>query len=344
LDFLARCAEIFDQQNDLFMKFAGLFWSAYGMNKWHGGFDKVFKQFGFSGCDEGDVSGYDRVAQLWIVYALRHACLMLNGLQEVQYQHCMYNIVNSYITTPIGLLLFLTMGNRSGSRNTASDNTILHIFIKMYIIVTFYKKKLGKLPNIMEIEKVFKCIVYSDDYFNNIDLEALNTTQLEWMEHQRYIYDLFGMIRKPKTIIESRMEGKINCKHTFLGSYVYYSSVYKKYYPVPKLDKVTSSAIYTIERKQVIFTISRIMALIVLTSWDLEHEEIYQTLVAYLRFLYHEHLEEIPKEHAMEVKNFVASCGDRSFFVYQYFGLESGTKEGKFDSEGSLCESFLNFF
>lgn len=323
LDFLAECAELFDQQNDLLINAAGKIWSCYGTNKWMGGFDRMFKKLQkFSGREERDLSGYDRVALLFIVYQIRHNLLDLTPEQEASFWWCYWFICHSFVTTPLGKLLLFMFGNRSGSRSTASDNTILHIFMRIYALIDLYVKKFNKCPELHELISHHEALIYSDDVTSSVDLEFFQITMEEWMEHLSYCYSLFGMVSKVKTIKYTIGTGLVSDVHSFLGSHVRYSQKYKMYYPVPNIGKIVSSAIYTTERKQVVFTISRIMALITMVALDHDNEDVYIALCKYLRYLVQQHLEEIPNEVRGEVIQFTGLCDDPSYFIYHYFGLE----------------------
>jgi hypothetical protein len=324
-DYLAQCAEMFDEQNEKLMNAAqdNNFWSAYGTNKWEGGMHRMFCQFIFDTIDEADISAYDRVAVLFIVYMLRGAMLQLTPEQEMRFHYLAYHMMYSFITTPEGDLLHTKTGNRSGSRNTASDNTILHIFIKMFIMVCLFLKLKGYLPTIDQIHTVFRTKVYSDDYINNIDLAFFQISVQDWLDFQEEIYIQFGMVRKKPTIIYSTFTGIISPIHTFLGSYINYHPIIKMYYPTPKIGKIASSVVYTVDNKSTLELMCRIMALITLLSYDEQNKEIHDYLCDYYMFLYQEHFNEIPIGHKSLLKEFANRCRDTRYFLHHYFGLES---------------------
>jgi len=342
-DLLAWCAELFDQQNDALIAAAGKIWSSYGRNKWQGGFNDMFKRLeDFEFIEEGDVSGYDRVAVLFIVYLIRRQCLNLSPKQEADFGFVSFYLISAFITCPDGHLYFVKFGNRSGSRNTASDNTILHIFIRFYQMITFFLKKLKRLPNLAEVLHVHYANIYSDDTISGIKLSFFSATDSEWIQHLEETYALFGMVRKPKTIKTSTFLKVIDPKHSFLGSKVRFNNRFKMYYPVPDIGKITSSLIFTCERKQLIFTVSRLMALITLVAFDDEHYEVYQGMTLMLRELVRDRLDEIPTQFHHDIIEFSSCCDKNSYFLYHYFGFESGGSNTKVFRGFKFFTSYFN--
>lgn len=324
LDSLCEAAELFDEQNDLLIANAGKIYSCYGLNKWQGGFHNVIKKLELHNFRyEGDVSGYDRVAFLWVVYLIRFACMKLTPRQHARFWWVAYFATCSFSTLPNGLIVQFLTGNRSGARNTASDNTILHIFIIFYTHIYIFWDKFLDLPTLSQILDNLEAMIYSDDVLNSVNLEFFGVSSDEYLQYLTKCYAMFGMVRKPKTIKWSFGPGRLDSLHSFLGSNTFYHEFYNMYYPIPMVGKICSSAIYTVNSKPIEHTFHRIMALITLTVFV---EDIHLSLISYLKYLLITHSDRIIPSLRNFATEFLSGCDDRCYFVNHYFGLESNVK------------------
>jgi hypothetical protein len=193
------------------------------------------------------------------------------------------------------------------------------------MVLTFIIKKTGAVPSLGDVLSVHWAAIYSDDSLSSTDLVSLGATMEEWMDHMEYTYSLFGMVRKKTTIKISISDGLVSDIHSFLGSSVRFSKQFNMYYPVPNAGKIASSALFTCERKPVLYTIGRIMALITLIALDESNFDLKEALISYLHYLIKHHIEEIPKQYRPEISDFASRCDEPGFFLFHYFGFEQNS-------------------
>jgi hypothetical protein len=253
LHHLLRERLVYGAQNRAILEGHENRWIQYGMVKQYGGFDRCIKpieQFQYK--DEGDVSGWDRVAPLSFVYIIRNRLLSeLSGpLAKIRDYVSFHNVV-THVLLPNGKVVRRKTGANSGRSNTTTDNSILHLLIVVYIFVrrSFH---LGKSITIVTIMTYAVYRIYSDDKLGSVDLEFWEFSgPEEFMDFAIDTYGLFGMtIKKSATFYTFCFKGeRIDPRHSFLGSYVTYHTGYGMYLPLPRLDKICSSLVY-LDQKQ----------------------------------------------------------------------------------------------
>jgi hypothetical protein len=253
LHHLLRERLVYGAQNRAILEGHENRWIQYGMVKQYGGFDRCIKPIEkFQYKDEGDVSGWDRVAPLTFVYIIRNRLLPeLSGhLANVRDYVSFHNVV-THVLLPNGKIVRRKTGANSGRSNTTTDNSILHLLIVVYIFVrrSFH---LGKSVTIVTIMRYAVYRIYSDDKLGSVDLEFWEFSGPdEFMDFAIDTYGLFGMtIKKSATFYTFCFKGeRIDPRHSFLGSYVSYHAGYGMYLPLPRLDKICSSIVY-LDQKQ----------------------------------------------------------------------------------------------
>lgn len=334
-------------------------WIKYGMSKEYQGLHKMVKEFEkFTLIAEGDISKYDKNANMKIVYRIRHKHLRVAGVAVEELEHYIeflrlkgdeanlihaknladnlrrinytrYFTENPHIILPNGDLCELATGNCSGSGCTTGDNCILHVVIAFYLSYKLLLRRFGPDAKLSkkEIDKYINIAIYSDDFLMGLMHKELNITVEEFKQIQIETYAEFGMTLKSRATLytEKEINERVSEKHSFLGSYFKYASEIGKYVPRPRIEKICSSLVYVpIERnmkKQDYY-----MRAYALSVHLLPLPELFQYGNQYLKFLYeHEDFKEVRSEidNFLEDNRMDGVKTPETTFNLLYLGFES---------------------
>ena len=286
IDFVHKQKMLWHNQNEALKRNSSSSWIKYGMVKQYGGFSQLGKEFErFEIVEEGDVSGWDREADLSDCYEIR-----LENLQnQNQYSplfkaYVVDNSVCPFIVCPDGVLRRKKTGNISGSNNTTSDNCIKHLIIKMRLVTKIYYDMYSCLPTLTEVMANHNFAIFSDDSLGGHNISEYGLTKEEFIEENRKNYLEYGMVLKEKQVFVSENKpGKpIDPRHSFLGSYFHWDYLLDMYVPYPRVDKIASTLYWVVKSNDIEAEIQKAAALCVLSAPVLP---LHQECVRFLNFL-----------------------------------------------------------
>jgi len=235
----------FDKQNQGIINGNERSWVKYGMVKQYGGFNRLcqkLEKFPLRG--EGDASGWDRTADMAGVYRLRTRGINLPPPLASKYYQVVENIVHSIVLLPNGDLVECQTGNRSGTNNTASDNSLKHLIIKFYELIFMRVEKGLPVPTYEECMDHAVIAIYSDDYIESLDEDFFPYTIEEYRQALVTVYSRFGIVMKESATVITRSKGLLSSDHSFLGSYARWNDFVKQYVPYPRMGKICSSLVF----------------------------------------------------------------------------------------------------
>lgn len=245
LDLIMKQKLFFQEQNEKIKMGSREEWIKYGMKKQYGGFNRFLKEMEeYSHVFQSDASGYDRTAFLLDVYYLRWKHLEYPAEFEELLFWTMFHSIFPFCVCPNGLIFMRQCGNNSGANNTASDNSILHLIIILYLFIYAFQNKHGRLPNLGEIDENVELGIYSDDKLGAADFKFFGWETIEDFQRDEIeVYKRFNMVIKPSSILvtENKPGQPIDPRHEFLGSSATYDKDFKKYIGYPRVGKICSS-------------------------------------------------------------------------------------------------------
>lgn len=324
LHHLVREKIIYGGQNKALMDNHQGRWIQYGMTKQYNGFHRAVEPLErFDYRDESDVSGWDRTAPLIFVYIIRNALLgKLSPVMESLRDYVTKHNITTHVLLPNGMIVRRRTGVNSGRANTTTDNSILHLFILVYMFV----RRAHQIDLAVGYYEIFHnaiYLIYSDDKLGSVNLDYWRfSSPEEFMDFSVETYSLFGMVIKESasffthTIPGARLDGR----HSFLGSYLSYHEGYDLYMPVPRLDKICSSIVYL---DQTALDPPQFFAkLIALAQLSAPNYPIFTVIQKFISWYYHEYPEYRPEfEDFMSTQS--VSIPDSSSFGRVLTGFES---------------------
>lgn len=328
-DFVIGQKIIFGPQNDALLAAFSESFIKYGFIKQFGGFDDLGKTLEkFEILEEGDAVGYDRFIALCGCYRVRRR-LLANPYFYGNNFYCMvvWYSLNPNIVCPDGVVRQRKTGNISGSNNTTSDNSIAHLLIKFREILNLFKKVFDRRPTLDEILKNHYWAIFSDDCSGAHNISQYGITLGEFMKNKEETYAQFGLKLKPEQTEYSYIQGHIDRKHSFLGSYFYWDEILRVYIPYPRIDKIASSLKYIDHKSDNIeHEISKMVSLCILSAPE---PELHRECSNYLNFLFDRYKRdplnsEIPEEWEQRARNFLKT--PRAWFLYA-IGRETYIKD-----------------
>lgn len=265
VDFIGKQKFLYDNQNEMLLKNNELIWIKYGFVKQYGGIDRMCKKLeSCSILSDDDCIGYDRIAYLGEVYRLRNHFLQYDEMYQPLVDYVTYFTMHAYVACPDGVIRRRATGNISGSNNTTTDNSILHVFIEMRFIVELFIHYMGRKPTLEECISCVECYIYSDDNTCGYKL-PFSISLDEFYIFKQKVYRRFGFELKPEQKeLSHPAKGNLN-NHSFLGSFFFYDKEYEMYIPYPRVEKIASSLFYTVESHEPIDTLAKAYALTVLS-------------------------------------------------------------------------------
>lgn len=286
-DFNVKMKILYDRQNNALKKQSSLekSWIKYGFNKTDGGFHRqaiYLEQFDYH--DEGDVSGFDRECFLRNTYMRRNKFLQFPPVYFWLVCYVFAFILHSYIKCPDGVVRVRLTGNDSGRNNTTADNCLFHVIVLFRFICRLWLElsKFKRLPELSEILYYHHYLVYSDDHLGSHRLKLLEVDEQSFIKLKAEVYAEFGMELKAKQTFVSSGIGRLNPRHSFLGSHFVFDCEWNMYCPFPRINKICSSLYYKIKEadiNQVIMKTCQLAIISVPEPWL--HDE----LVGFLNFL-----------------------------------------------------------
>lgn len=265
VDFVMKQKFLYDIQNASLLNNNENLWIKYGFVKQFGGIDRMGKLL--EECyilSDDDCIGFDRIAFLEKVYELRNRCLQYPENFQNLVDYVTYFTMHAYVACPDGVIRRRATGNISGSNNTTTDNSILHVFIQMRFIVDLYLKFLGRYPTLEEAIQSVECYIFSDD--NTCGYKFPFHIELdEFYEMKKAAYKRFGFELKPhQKELSVPKPGNLG-NHSFLGSSFHWDEEYQMYVPHPRVEKIASSLFYTVDSHEAIDVLAKAHALTVLS-------------------------------------------------------------------------------
>jgi len=196
-----------------------------------------------------DVSGWDRRFPLMKeVYELRKRWYEVSGpMSDIELQLHNYisrNMEHPYVSLNNGDIYQRHCGNISGSGKTSSDNTIGHMIIEMYALITLYYNKHGLIPDYDLILKETRVSLYGDDDLSSYNYLLFANNVDEFINTYRDIYKTFGLEIKDKAFRYNF--GTVNGLE-FLGATFSYSSKYSRFVGEPRWGKIAATLCYELD-------------------------------------------------------------------------------------------------
>jgi len=332
-DFLTIVKILYDNQNAAMVDMARESVIKYGYSKEYGGFDRLGKDLeDFEEVDEDDASGYDRSVWLGDVYHLRNSMLIYPNediyLFAIEWctQHTVYPLVGS----PDGVIRRRKTGNNSGSNNTCADNSIKHLIICFRLVCKIFENKFGRWPTLNEILDNHLFNIYSDDNLAGNNLKYLDMTYEEYRIWKVAVYAEYGLVLKPSQHFHSSGPGKLNPKHSFLGSSFHYDDDLRKYVPFPRIEKICSSLYYFQKTLPPLQQLMKFVAIQVLSVYVPELCEITRELVLW----YEPKVGNLPPEIRADITRL-----KNNPFLYAYWLIG---RESVFTERGTAVFGFIN--
>lgn len=321
---------LYDRQNALMIANHANMWIKYGVVKQYGGFHRMIKPLEkFMMRMESDGRKWDKTIYLMPTYKVRHRNLKVHPRLKELHDWCMYFVKNPYVLLPNGQVVRLKTGNMSGRNNTTPDNCVAHFIIRIYLyakmLLRAYPDENWSFSTIFA--KAVECI-YSDDKIGAFDCEFYKITREEYIELEKETYAEFGIEIKPSSFLLTMGPGRIDPKHSFLGSYCEYDEFSQRYIPSPRFDKVCASLVLEPLNKieNPIDYYQRVLNLVILSYPD---EKVFEEGVQYLKFLY-DYPKFIPHRWRMnEILNLNnIDVDSRDSFYKLYLGYEGKIETG----------------
>lgn len=322
VDEVIKQKMLFDIQNEELLEKCNTNWIKYGFTKQYGGFNNLMKQFErFLILFEGDISGYDRTAFLKPVYQIRRHYLYKNGYPQETFfltflNRVVENLIRPCVAFPDGIIYERQVGNCSGTNNTCADNSILHVLVKFREAIKLFRECNKEIS----YSKIMFCVLhalYSDDCLSGYDLDIDKKTFLDLIVKN---YEFFGFTLKKSAVFISQGPGIINEKHSFLGSFVRFSDYYKMYVPYPRLGKICSALIRTVELKTLTDLFDKTLAFIVLTY----NTELYELVRSFMIFLIERYVHLLDPGKRQFVEEVYNDVGFHSYWESICIGREGG--------------------
>jgi len=296
LYFAAWQKFFFQAQNEAMKRRHGSLWGKYGYVKQYGGLDRMFRRLEkFSTRFMADISGYDRVAFLERVYRLRGKGLKLANAELFDKFSAIFDWVVKNTVTPVtsmvdGSVYRRPTGNCSGSNNTTSDNTILHIIVMIYFCLVTYFEKFGEILEYESMMEHMDSFLFGDDNATALDEEFFGFESEDELKVSviRAFQD-WGFVIKGKSwkCQFGVKPGTSVSGIEFLGSTGVWVEKLQAYLPKPRVSKLTFSLTcsYSGEVETLEQCIAKVVDIFDLCVWT-EEKTLVDSISRFARFLY----------------------------------------------------------
>jgi hypothetical protein len=155
---------------------------------------------------------------------------------------------------------------------------MLHLFT-----LAFYRKY-GYLPDLEAIELNGRVLIYSDDKLGGINFEFFGITEESFPALEAEVYGLYGIVIKPSSVLITKVNGRVDPRHEFLGSFCHFDEATQRYIPYPRIGKICSS-ITRIGLNTDLSDVEHFMKTVQLTLLSFKDEVVFNVLCHYVRFL-----------------------------------------------------------
>jgi len=329
VDFVAKEKIAYGGQNEKIKNNHRHSWIKYGCVKQYGGFDIIFKLIErFLLRAESDCSGWDRIIFLLFVYFVRHSLLD----NYVDYRNLcdfvsFFNI-HGVVILPDGTIWIRDTGCSSGKNNTTTDNSIGHLIIKFYMLLS-RAKELGKPLKLSTILENAECAIYSDDKIISLDPEFWQWDVESYKAFEAKIYLKFGLTIKPsQQFVTMGVPGKpVDPGHSFLGSFAHFNDTYSMYIPYPRVGKVTSSLINKLPNLDDELIFRRFL---VLATLIYPNRELFKEAISLIKF----YMSKNPQNNAtyqMILEEHSLDLDVETEFLRLYIGFEANPRHPPFN-------------
>jgi len=274
----------------------GSLWGKYGWVKQYGGLNRMFQRLEkFTTRLMADISGYDRVAFLERVYRLRERGLKIANANLMEKFKDIFAWVVKNTVTPVtsmvdGSVYRRQTGNSSGSNNTTSDNTILHIMVMIYFCIVNFHKKFGRILTYEEMMQHMEPFLFGDDNATALDEEFFGfDSEDELRTEFTQAYADWGFTVKAKSWrCQFGVEPGTPVRDIeFLGSTGVWVETLKAYLPRPRVSKLTFSltCCYSGELESLEQCIAKVVDIFDLCCWT-EDKPLVEAISCFAQFLY----------------------------------------------------------
>jgi len=259
------------------------FWVRYGFSKEYGGFNQMINRLKRAFYIWSlDVSGWDKsISCMEEWYKIKERCIPFHPLKE----YVRKNTINSLEADGDGFVVENEGGNRSGSGDTTTDNCGCHLLVMTYLLISIYHMKHGKMPTYTEVYEQLVNLLGDDNLsgvFEDFCIEG------KMADIIRSVYAEFGLLVKEKAFKEQYMKpGDEILDFEFLGSTAKYNKELNTYVPIPRVEKICSSIIYSDGHLSIDIYTQRIIGLIYLCYGIDWLDELLFEILGYLVENYH---------------------------------------------------------
>jgi len=296
LYFAAWQKFFFQNQNEAMKRRHGSLWGKYGYVKQYGGLDRMFRRLEkFTTRFMMDISGYDRVAFLERVYRLRSKGLKLANAELFSKFSAIFDWVVKNTVTPVtsmvdGSIYRRQTGNCSGSNNTTSDNTILHIIVMMYFCLVTYYRKFGQILEYEQMVQYMDSFLFGDDNATALDEQFFGfESEMDLKDSVAFAFQDWGFKVKDKSwkCQYGVQPGAPVSDIEFLGSTGIWVEKLQAYLPRPRVSKLTFSlsCCYSGEVETLEQCIAKVVDIFDLCCWT-EDSCLVGSISKYAMFLY----------------------------------------------------------
>jgi hypothetical protein len=245
--FLLHQKLVWEEQNARLLYNHDKCWSKFGYSKQYGGFDRLMKSLQKKSLRwTVDVSGWDRVLPLLPeVYKIRRHFLNFGDSNNQYLNWIERNTCYPFISLEDGSIYQRMCGNGSGSNNTSEDNTIAHIIIMFYLLISLYFHFFNVFPTYEEIDRDALAGLYGDDKIAALDWLNFCKVQFDEEFFKNFvigIYEEFGMtVKKSQFVVQyDEKLGPLDGLE-FLGSTARFDYKRNVYVPEPRISKIATS-------------------------------------------------------------------------------------------------------
>lgn len=283
LDFILKEKLLYDNQNDAILRAAETHWIKYGFVKQGGGFNRLAKLYErFEILDNDDVIGWDRLIALIGAMLLRNKFLLCPKDLFIIMCYVTFFVMHAFVVCPDGVVRWRKSGNISGSNNTTTTNSLAHLLVLIRFICNLYLFALKRYPTFEEIVNNHLYSIYSDDNLGGHNISHLGITIDDFYRIKVETYKEFGLTLKPSQHLLTKVYGRIDPRHEFLGSSFMFVEKYGMYVPYPRVNKLASTLIYSVNKLSLEQTVAKALAITLLSSPE---PELHSVAKAFTNFL-----------------------------------------------------------
>lgn len=226
---------------------------------------------------ENDESSYDAslfARFLWFMKSFRESCLHIS--LRTRGAAALYNIyrnmINTFLVMPFGDVFVKVTGGPSGSFNTIVDNTILLLFLFLYV---WYRCAPAKVRNYDGFSTHVVIFGNGDDNLFSVSDEALpffNNLAIR-MHAKELGIECESPCDTPRPVQDC----------SFLSMNTVFDEQFRMFFPVPETKKVLACLLYKAKSDDVLDTFQRALSLYHSSYYNLELRDILRSFLDVLR-------------------------------------------------------------